>query len=262
MRFSKLSLIGAAVVLGSCVTVGALAQAGAGQPPPGGGRRGGGGFGQGRFGGGFGGGISLVNAPVDVLATELKLTADQKTAITEAQKKYQTDLRASFQPPADGGQPDFQAIRAKQTEMSAKTTKEIEDILKDQKADAATLIKNLQTLQSLRIPIQTYSDLKLTAEEKTKLTALGADVAKDMAAKQQELQAARQAQDQAKMQEILQSMRGGGGPNEKALAVLTTEQKDLVTKYIKDHPPVQGRRPGFGPGAGAGAAGAAPPPAI
>ena len=68
MRILKLGVFGAAVVLGSFVTIGALAQAPAGQPPAGG-RQGRGGFGQGRFGGGFGG-ITLVNAPVDVLAKE------------------------------------------------------------------------------------------------------------------------------------------------------------------------------------------------
>jgi hypothetical protein len=52
-------------------------------------------------------------------------------------------------------------------------------------------------------------------------------------------------------------MRGNGQPDEKALAVLTADQKELVTKYIKEHPQQGpgGRR--FGPGAGAAAA---PPP--
>jgi hypothetical protein len=248
MRISKFGLIGAAVVLGSCVTIGALAQAGAGQPPPGGARRGG--FGQGRFG--ALGGVTLVSVSPDVLAKELKLTDEQKTAIAAAQMKYQTDLRATFQRPADGSQPDRQAMQAKQRELSTQATKDIETVLKDdQKTDATALLKNLQALQTLRIPYQTYSDLKLTGEQRTKLTAMAADATKDRAAKRAELQAAQQAGDQAKVQEIIQSMGGfGGPPDEKTMAVLTADQKDVVTKYIKDHP-ARGRRPGFGPGAAA-----------
>jgi hypothetical protein len=225
------------------------------QPPPGG-RRGGG---QGRFGGGQGrfgafGQMTLVNAPLDVLTKELKLTDDQKTAITAARTKNQEDMRALMQPGADGQRPNFQELQPKMQEISQKGVKDIEAILKDdQKAAAPGLLKDLTTLQTLRIPIQTYSDLKLTSEQKTKLNAVSADIAKDRAAKQQELQTAAQAGDQAKVQEIRQSMFGNGQPNEKALAVLTSDQKDLVTKYIKDHPAGQGGGRRFGPGAGAGA---------
>ncbi len=256
MRMSKMSWIGAAVVLGSCAAVSALAQADPAQPP-GGRQRRPGGFGQ---GGRFGGQLSLVSVNVDVLAKELKLTDEQKTSITAARTKMQTDMQAAFQPPADGSQPDRQAMQTKMQEINKTATKEIEAALKDdQKADAVVLLKNLQTLQTLRIPYQTYSDLKLTDDEKTKLGALAADAAKDRAAKMQEMQAARQAGDQEKMQQLMQSLRGTGQPDDKAMAALTADQKDLVTKYIKDHP--QGRRPGgFGPGGGARAGGNAPPP--
>ena len=266
MRISMVGLVGAVVVIGSCVAAAAFAQ----DAPPAGGRQGRagggqgrGGFGQGGFGQGrFGGGLSLVTVPVDVLAKELKLTDEQKTAIAAAQMKQQTEQRALFQPSADGTPPDRQAMQAKMTELNQSATKEIEAILKDKKADADTLVKSLSTLQTLRIPIQTYSDLKLTSDEKTKLVALAADVAKDRAAKMQEMQTARQAGDQAKVQELMAAFRPNGQPDEKALAALTADQKDLITKYIKDHPAPQGgpRRGGFGPGAGA--AGAAPPPPL
>lgn len=248
MRISKFGWIGAAIVLGSCVGVTAFAQAGAGQP--GGGQRRGL-FGQGRFGQQQ---LSLVNAPIDVLAKELKLTDDQKTAITAARRKMQTDMQALMRP-ADGSQPNFQELQPKMQDINKKANTDIEAVLKDdQKADAPVLLKNLQTLQTVRIPMATYSDLKLTTEQKTKLAAVAADVAKDRAAKMQEFNAARQAGDQAKLQELAQAMRGNGQPDEKALAALTADQKDLVTKYIKDHPQQGGRRPGgFGPGA-------APPP--
>jgi hypothetical protein len=254
MRISKMSLIGAAVVLGSCVAVGALAQA-----QPGGGRQGRGqgrgGFGQGRFGGGQ---MTLLNVPMDLLVKELKLTDDQKTAITAVQTKERADLQALRQPPADGSQPDRQAMCTKMTEIQQKAAKDAEAVLKDdQKTDATALLKNLQALQAVRIPYQTYGDLKLTAEQKTKLAALAADITKDRAAKQKELVEAQQAGDQAKVREIFTAMRGNGQPDEKATAILTADQKEVVTKYIKDHPAPAGGGRRFGPGAGG-----APPPQL
>ena len=62
---------------------------------------------------------------------------------------------------------------------------------------------------------------------------------------------AQAAGDNDKAQEIRTAMRasfGNGQPDEKGLAILTPDQKELVTKYIKDHPQ-QGRPGGFGPGA-------------
>jgi hypothetical protein len=200
--------------------------------------------------------------PIDLLAKELKLTDDQKTAITAARTKMQTDTQALMRP-ADGSQPNFAEIRPKMTEINQQAAKDIDAVLKgDQKTDAAALVKNLQALQAARIPMQTYSDLKLTAEQKTKLVDLSAEITKDRTAKQEEIAAARQAGDQAKAQELQRAMFGNGQPDEKGLAILTADQKDLVTKYIKDHPQqAGGRRPGgFGPGAGAG--NAAPPPQL
>jgi len=241
MRISSLGLLGAAVMLGSCVAVGALAQADPAQPPA---RR------QGRGGrGGFGlgarfGQLTLVNVPADVLATELKLTDEQKTAIAAVRTKMRTDMQAAFQPSADGTRPDRQAMTAKMTEINDKTTKDIDAILKDdQKAQSVALVKNLQSLVTLRVPLQTYSDLKLTADQKTKLAAAAAEVAKDRTAKQAEVAAARQAGDQAKAQELQRAMFGNGQPDDKALAILTADQKEIVTKYIKDNPQ-RGRRPG------------------
>ena len=248
MRISKFSLVGAAVLLGSCVAVGALAQApAAGGQQPGGGRQGRGGFGQGRFGGQQ---MTLSTVPMDVLVKELKLTDEQKTALAAIRTKAQADLAALR--PTDGTQPNFQELFPKMQEVNQKAAKDSEAVLKDdQKADATALLKTLTVVQGLRLPIGAYCDLKLTAEQKTKLAALAAESAKDRAAKMQEVQAARDANDQAKVQELMTAMRGsfGGAVDEKTLAVLTAEQKDVVTKYVKEHPP-RNRRPGGGaPGA-------------
>jgi len=251
MRVLKLGSICAVLVLGSCVAGSVLAQDNAGAPgagAPGGGRQGRGGFGQGRFGAPQ---ISLANIPVDLLTKELKLTDDQKTSVEKVRTKMRADMQAMA--PAPGTQVDFRELQQKSRAINEQANKDIEAVLNDdQKKQAPELVKTLQTVQTLRIPVQTYSDLKLTDDQKKKLAALAADVEKDRAAKMQEMQAARQAGDQDKMREIMTSMRGNGQPDEKTLAVLTADQKEIVQKYIKEHPqPAGGRR--FGPGAGAGA---------
>jgi len=263
MRVSKLGWLGAAVVLSSCIAAGAMAQDAAGQPPAGGRQRRGGGQGRGGFQGRFGAGggqLLLVNLPVDFLVKELKLTDEQKTSVTEVQTKYRADLQALRQPAADGAQPDFQAMRTKMTELGQKSAKDIDAILKDdQKTQATAMVKNLQMLQTLRIPYQTLDDLKLTDEQKTKLAAIAADVTKERTAKQAEIRAAQQSGDTAKAQELQQAFFAsafGGKPDEKAMAVLTADQKDVIDKWQKANPQRGGgrRRPG------AGAAAAAPAP--
>ena len=52
------------------------------------------------------------------------------------------------------------------------------------------------------------------------------------------------SQDMDRVRELAQGMRGTGGGDAKALAILTSEQKAMVEKYIKDHPRPQGRRGG------------------
>ncbi|HLJ54308.1 MAG TPA: hypothetical protein VKT77_04660 [Chthonomonadaceae bacterium] len=241
MQFAKFGLVGAAVVLGACIAGTALAQDN-GQPPAGA-RRGGqgrGGFGQ--FGRG-GGQLMLVNLPADMLTKELKLSDDQKSSFEKVQTKFRADQQALR--PQPGSPPDPDA-RQKMVDLSTAAQKDVDAILNtDQKTTATALVKDLTSLNSVGIPWQTYSDLKLTGEQKTKIAAISADVMKERQQKMADLQAARQAGDNQKAQEIMQSMFGNGQPNEKALAVLTADQKDLVTKYVKEHP----QRP-FGPGGG------------
>lgn len=236
MRDWKLSCICAAVLLTATTAMGAYAQAG--------GQRGG------RGGGRNAGPLTIATVPVDLLATELKLTDDQKTKITAARTKMQQDLQAAR--PAAGAATDRQAQAAKRQEINQQAVKDIEEVLTpDQKKQEPDLIKNLSALRSTGIPMPTYGDLKLTDEQRTKLAALAGDIDKDRAQKMKDMQEARQAGDQAKVTEIQQSLRGGNTPNEKALALLTDSQKETITKYQKDHPARAGR---------GGRQGAAPPP--
>jgi hypothetical protein len=233
-------LICAAVVLGCCVAGSVLAQA---QPGGAGGRRQG--RGQGRGGGQFGRGaqLTLTTVSLDVLGSELSLTEDQKTKIKAIQEQAQKDLQALRPQAGGGGAPaNPQETQQKRRDINTKATADIQAVLTDdQKAKAAPLLKKLSAVQAVGIPAGVYGELKLTDDQVTKLTELSAEVTKERTQKLADAQAARQAGDTAKAQEIQASLRTTG-PNEKAMAILTDAQKASVTKYIKDHPAPQRQR--------------------
>jgi hypothetical protein len=249
------------VSVAAVMTLG-LATAAQAQPPGGGPP----GFGRGGFGRGFGmfGGMpmSVVNVPPDVLEKELKLSAEQKNRIVAVQQKSRDEMRSLFPPPGGGGAPpDFQAMGERMREINESATKDIEATLSDsQKKQLPGMLKSLQNLMTLGIPIQVKSDLKLTDAQSKKLEALAAQVQKERQAKMQEMQAAFQSGDREKAREIMQSMGGRfGQPNDKAMALLNANQQGIVKKWIKDNPPRPGGfgRPG-GPGGFGGPGG--PPP--
>lgn len=92
--------------------------------------------------------------------------------------------------------------------------------------------------------MQLNGDLKLTAEQTKALAERAAVVQKERAAVTKQIQEAMASQDMDRVRELAQGMRGTGGGDAKALAILTSEQKAMVEKYIKDHPRPQGRRGG------------------
>jgi len=242
MRGGRLGLICAAALLGCCVAGSVLAQAQPGGAGAAGGRRQGRG-GQGRGGQfGRGGQVTLVTVSPNVLGSELSLTDDQKTKIKGIQEQAAKDLQA-LRPQAGGGAPaNPQETQQKRRDITMKATTDIQAVLTDdQKTKSGPLLKKLTAVQSVGIPIGVYGDLKLTDDQVTKLTDVSAEVTKERTQKLADAQAAQQAGDTAKAQEIRQSMRTTG-PNEKAMAILTDAQKEAVTKYIKDHPAPQRQR--------------------
>jgi len=251
MRGWKLGWICAAILLAATINTGAFAQAGGG----GGGGRG---FGQGRggFGGGFGGPASLATTPVPYLAWALNLTDDQKTKIQAVQDKVRTDMRAAFQPDASGQRPDPATAQAKMKEVQDQAKTDIEAVLTDtQKKKTESVLKEAGTYNSVGLPLGAVPDLKLIADQKTKLADIGAAVAKEQQATMKEMQDARQNQDQQKMQELFTSMQASRkATQEKVQAILNDEQKAALDKYVKDHPqPQRGRGGPGGPGGGGGA---------
>jgi len=256
MKFGKIGLMCASLFLLSAVAVTSFAQ-GNGAVAGGGGRRqrqGGQGGGQRR-----GAGAPLVATPLSVLDSYLKLTAEQKTKITAIQTQYAADMKTlTPPPPAAGEMPDRQAMqeaRTKQREAGTKADTDLKAVLTD---DQTKLIpdmnKELAAYGAAGIPAGVLPDLKLTADQKTKITTIATDSQKEMQAKFQEAQANGGQVDQAAMQEMRKAS------TDKVNAVLTDAQKTTLAAYRKAHPVQQGRG-GFGGGRRPGGAAGAPPPA-
>jgi hypothetical protein len=224
---------GTALAVGVVVGSGALAQ------PPGGG------FGMMRGNQP----LTVATVPADVLGKELKLSEETTKKIGAIQKSVQDKMMAAMQELRNGGGgggPEaFQELQKTNQANGKKAETEILALLSDdQKKALPDTLKTLQTLQTLGIPIQVREELKLTDEQMKGLTERAAVVQKDRQAKMKEMQEAMANQDREKLQELAQAMRGNGGPDAKAQAILTADQKAIVEKYIKDHPRPQGRRGG------------------
>ena len=260
----------------SMASIGAHAQQQGGPPPggPGGGPGGPGGRG-GRGPGGPGGGrIQPATTPVDILASELNLTATQVDKIKAIQAAYRKE-RDSMMPggpgrgrPGQGGSggpggdqrggPPDPELMQKMQALDKSASDKIATVLNDnQKAALPSVIQMLSAFQSADIPPQAVSALKLTADQKRQAVAIGKTM-------QQEMDQARQDRDRQAMQDARTKA------HDKILALLTDEQKAALAKFMKDHPRPQGGPggpggPGGGPGGrrggpGGGPGGEGPPP--
>lgn len=138
-------------------------------------------------------------------------------------------------------------------QLRQQTIKSIEAVLTDtQKQAVPGLLKTLDALQVSGIPIPVVSDLKLTASQKTKIQNLAE------ATRQEDRKAmdnARATGDFDSVREALQ--KSHKSVHDKVMAILTTDQKSVVSAFVKDHP--QRGPGGFGPPPG-GPEGDGPPP--
>ena len=227
--------------------------------------------------------ISLADVPVSVLTRELKLTSDQQTKIEAIQKKWRTQMQSlrpqggpggpegqggpppggpdgpgdqGGAPPAapegqggPGGQggpppggpggpggPNSKLFQARQA-----TIKSIEAVLTDtQKQAVPGLMKTLDALQVSGIPIAVVSDLKLTSDQKTKIQTLAATAKQ---ADRKVMESAHESGDFDSVRTAMQKSRKS--VHDKAMAVLTSDQKQIVSAFAKEHP--QQGPAGFGP---------------
>jgi Spy/CpxP family protein refolding chaperone len=221
MPFMALAFVGAALTLSSV----AFAQADPGAAPGGGARAGRGQGGRPGQGGRGGAQASPATIPVSAYSSEIKLSADQVSKIEAIQKKYAADTK-DLVPQPGGDRQAMQELRAKRQEIGQQATKDIEAVLSDdQKTKLAAVLKDFTAMQMVGIPAAALGDLKLTADQKSKILA----IAKPLQAKMQEaMQAGQNGGGGGGFQAIREEMMAG---REKALEVLTAEQKTKLEKY-------------------------------
>lgn len=234
MKTFKRFGIGAALLVAASLSFTALAQGAGAQAAAG--QAGGGRGGQGR--GGAGAPPSLSTLPVAYLASALTLTDEQKTKIQAIQDKVRTDTADLRKPDANGQRPNRAEIQPKVAALNDQAKKDIEAVLTPaQTKMAAKVLKSAAVYNTVGIPLPVLADLKLTSEEETKLAAIVDAATKDQEPTVKALAEARTAGDQAKMQELNQTMQTARqATREKAMAVLTEEQKATLAQYQKDHP--------------------------
>ena len=170
---------------------------------------------QGRRGGGRA--LTLTAIPVGVLDMLTPLKDDQKTKITGIQDKAKTDAAAAA---------DATARR----DVNTKAAADIKAVLTtDQVSAVDKALPMLSLLNNSRtIPVAALPDVKLTKEQMDKISALTeTETAK--------LKGLTGADRQAKNQEVNDDFKT------QVMAMLTTTQKDALTKYEAAHPQ-QGRR--------------------
>lgn len=243
MKFSKLVWTGAAALWTASLGCAALAQdapAAPATPAPAQQQRGGG---QGR--GGYNAAPTLANMPIAYMTMALGLKDEQKTKIQAIQDKVRTDMQDLRKPDENGQRPDRATLQPKITALNDQAKKDIEALLTpEQLKKSATLIKTAGIYNSVGIPLGVVADLKLTADQDTKIAAIAADAQKADVTMQKDMADA-QGDDQ-KTQDLRQARQAARkATQDKALAVLTDAQKTMLTQYQKDHP---GGRGGNGGG--------------
>lgn len=184
--------------------------------------------------------IPLSSAPVDILARELKLNELQKTAVGKTHAQLQEEMSSLFAPSAPASPSGVTDVMMKRDRSVQKADAEILAVLTaDQKSRTAPLLRALTNVQSLRIPLALYSDLGFSPDQLKKFTVLSRDLAAERQQLQEDMRTAVQAQDTARLGEILSKLRIDGKPDPRTIALLTPEQKDKLENYLKLHP----RRP-------------------
>ena len=187
--------------------------------------------------GGQQGPATLVRTPIKALASALKLTGDQTTAIQNIQTDFQTADKANRPAPPDpngGGTPPDRATmdanRAKSQQLEKAANDKILALLTDsQKTAAAGLMKLLPTLREAGIPLEVLGDLNLTDDQKTQIAAT--------------VKADRDAANGDMGKALHDKIHTD------VIALLSADQQATLSAYVKAHPRSMGR-PGGGPGGG------------
>lgn len=200
--------------------------------------------------------LTAANAPLPVLEAGLKLTDDQKAKIAQIQQQFRKQMHANMPPPpgfGQGGPPD-QTMRTnmeKGRQMEQQTTHRIEAVLtSEQKAALPDLLDEARALQAAGIPLEAYVNLKLSADQRHQITAIGKKIRQEI---DQKREATQQSGDFDAMREAMRSTHQQA--HEKVMAVLTESQRAAAAKFAR-----QRRQGGPGGGFGPPPDGIGPPP--
>ena len=151
--------------------------------------------------------IAQLDAPA--LDALVKLTPEQKTKITAIHDKFQADSKALPKDPSS---------RAKRRDLAQETTKQIMAVLTDeQKSKLQGTMREVGSLAGQGFPIPLLAELKLTDDQKKKIAEIVAESRKSAASGPVDRKALRKQ------------------AHDKIEALLTPEQKSIVTKYMAEH---------------------------
>lgn len=230
---------------------------------PGGGRRGGGGPGAGGFGGrgggfggfgGFGGGgsdMTFTLLRVEAVQTELQIAPDQKEAITKLEEQAREERgdrgsrgdQPNFREMSDEERREFFEKRQKeQQERVAKMKEQLEEVLFPEQMERleqiALQLRGIAALADEKVAAK----LKITAEQKEKLTKVQEEMRGSMGEKIRELFS---SGNRDGMREAMTKMRED--MEKEVLGVLTsTQQKQFEDMKGEKFEMPEGSRIGFG----------------
>ncbi len=256
MKFSRFATALLAVALVAMMTSSSFAQQRGqrgGGGPGGFGGRGGGGFGG--FGGGGGGDMTFTLLRVEAIQTELQVAPDQKEAITKLEEQSRSERGeridfGSIREMSDEERREFFEKRQKeQQERVAKMKEQLEEVLFPEQMERleqiALQIRGIAALADEKVAAK----LKITTEQKEKLTKVQEELRGSMGEKIRELFSGGNREG---MREAMTKMRED--MEKEVLAVLTsTQQKQFEEmKGEKFEMPEGGLfgRGGFGSGRG------------
>jgi len=177
--------------------------------------------------------LSAADVPVSVLSAELVLTPDQESKIAgiDAQLRREQDALA----PNPANPPDPGSMRETMDKLDSlmkEANRAIESSLTDSQARSLTaLLGVLKDFPVAGLPVDVYSSLKLTNEQKSKIGSIAASARAKMDASMAQVRA---GMDPAELPALVESDRAD--TEAKVKAILSDRQNALVAQYLAEHP--------------------------
>jgi hypothetical protein len=250
------------LVVGVVLVAASVATVASAQPGGGGGFGGGMGMGMGMMGGGMMGGgatsvVQLLGMPT--VQTELKLTDEQKTKVTEVQDSMRTKMQEAM------SGIDFQGMMnmspEERTKAQADMRKKTEPVTKDADEQAIKVLTPEQVDRVKQLQLQREGAAALSREEVAKKLGLKDDQIEKIKKLQETLSQPPQFDPNGDMQAQMQKMRDDRAKAQKDILAVLTEEQTTKWKEMqgKEFTFPQGRGRGMGRGGMGGGPGGGGP---